>query len=1059
MAFMHAAVKRFLSLFLIVSLFVGALPVPVAAAGMDVSDAPVSSREYISNPLYSFLEDDAPIGDGLFAVESPTLSDDPSDYCSLEEAAEQLRDAMVARESSVTLYVYSPDIVPDMETVLLPMALSEDRAVGTTAGDYLKWSWKGMSSAYSYSGGYYAFGITITYYTTAAQETALLNQVDAVMEDLALQEQNCYQKCSLIYEYISDHVDYDYDALERINAGTAVTEDDLIFSAYGALMNGKAVCQGYACLFYAMCRSAGLPVRVISNDNHAWNIVQLGDLWYNMDVTWDGQSTVSNRNYFLKGSDSFTGHTPDDEFLTDAFTAAYPISETDYAVTEADLCTQHSYDDGTTLVERTCTQEGETLYTCTTCGATKTQTLSAMGHRESRTIVVEATCTEGGYTARGCERCDYYYIETTTEALGHAYTAVITEPTCTEGGCTTHACSRCGVSYTDSATAALGHQWDSGVVTKEATETEDGETTYTCTRCSETRTELISMIVHSYDSGQVTTEATCTDAGIMTYTCEDCGKTYTEELPAAGHSWDSGSITGEATCMGTGTKTYTCTVCGEVKTEVITATGHRHQTVTIEPSCTVDGSTVATCIYCGDSYVVTSTPALGHDWDETEAVVTAPGCETEGYTTYTCARCGETKIEDPLSPLGHDFQCTDLVEADCATAGCRIETCTRCSAEISTVLPAVGHHYSASVIAPTCLEAGYTVHTCLNCGHSYRDNETDPLGHSYEATVTAATCTQPGGITYTCRTCQDSYFSGSTSALGHSWDSGTVVQEASCTVPGIKRFTCTACGETKTETSAAPGHDYMESVTAATCTQQGYTTYTCRGCGHCFTEDYTDALGHQFDSGVLILAPTAAVQGQMRYTCQRCSHSKVEAVPATGIRNPFSDVEEGKFYYEPVLWAVERNVTTGMTETTFGPDNTCTRAQVVTFLWRAAGEPEPTITECGFTDVDPNAFYYKAMLWAVEKGITNGVSVTSFDPNGKCIRAQVVTFLWRVAGKPNAANSQHGFTDVDSNDYYYQAVLWAVEAGITNGMSATTFGPKGNCTRGQVVTFLYRYYE
>ena len=177
--------------------------------------------------------------------------------------------------------------------------------------------------------------------------------------------------------------------------------------------------------------------------------------------------------------------------------------------------------------------------------------------------------------------------------------------------------------------------------------------------------------------------------------------------------------------------------------------------------------------------------------------------------------------------------------------------------------------------------------------------------------------------------------------------------------------------------------------------------------------------------------------------------------------NPFTDVKEGKYYYEPVLWAYyhDPQITTGTTATTFGPNDTCTRGQVVTFLWRAKGCPEPTVTAHPFTDVKESAYYYKAMLWAVENGITSGTSATTFGPNENCTRSQVVTFLWRADGKPEPMSSECPFTDIKTNSSYYKAVLWAVENGITSGTSATTFGPKNTCTRGQIVTFLYRYVE
>ena len=171
--------------------------------------------------------------------------------------------------------------------------------------------------------------------------------------------------------------------------------------------------------------------------------------------------------------------------------------------------------------------------------------------------------------------------------------------------------------------------------------------------------------------------------------------------------------------------------------------------------------------------------------------------------------------------------------------------------------------------------------------------------------------------------------------------------------------------------------------------------------------------------------------------------------------SPFVDVQDPNSYcYDAVLWAVENGITNGYDETHFAPDRSCTRAQIVTFLWRAAGSPEPSSNNNPFTDVKDGP-YYKAILWAVEKGITKGTTATTFAPNAACTRAQIVTFIYRAAGEPQIQNSTNPFTDVKGGAYY-KAILWAVENGITKGTTATTFAPNATCTRGQGVTFLYR---
>ncbi len=292
-------------------------------------------------------------------------------------------------------------------------------------------------------------------------------------------------------------------------------------------------------------------------------------------------------------------------------------------------------------------------------------------------------------------------------------------------------------------------------------------------------------------------------------------------------------------------------------------------------------------------------------------------------------------------------------------------------------------------------------------------------------------------------------------------------------------------------------HDYTEKITPPTCTERGYTTHTC-ACGESYVDAYTDALGHDWGAPSYAWAAnngtvtatrvckrdgshvetekgaiaskvtkeaTYEAEGEITYTATFTNaafttQTKTAATPKLGkpapAENPFTDVRSGQYYYDPVLWAVANEVTSGTSATTFSPDNGCTRAQVVTFLWRAAGQPKPTTDSNPFRDVKNGTYYYDAVLWAVEQGITAGTSTTTFSPDDTCTRAQIVTFLWRFEGQPTPVSAANPFTDVQLSAYFGKAVLWAVENGITNGTSATTFSPEATCTRAQVVTFLYR---
>ena len=271
----------------------------------------------------------------------------------------------------------------------------------------------------------------------------------------------------------------------------------------------------------------------------------------------------------------------------------------------------------------------------------------------------------------------------------------------------------------------------------------------------------------------------------------------------------------------------------------------------------------------------------------------------------------------------------------------------------------------------------------------------------------------------------------------HSWNEGAVTLQPTCTQNGVKVYTCESCGETKTEEVERLDHSYNkgEITTAPTCTAKGIKTFTCSMCSDTYTEA-VPAKGHSFANG----------------SCTVCDAEDPNYV----LSNPFVDVKESDYFYTPVLWAVQKGITTGTSATTFEPNSPCTRGQIVTFLWRAAGSPEPTTTANPFSDIGEKDYFYKAVLWAVEKGITTGTGKGKFSPNDSCTSAQVATFLWRSQGKPSVTNSNNPFSDVPAETYYYNAVLWAVENGITNGTGKGKFSPDDSCTRGQIVTFLYR---
>ncbi|MBR5489697.1 MAG: S-layer homology domain-containing protein [Oscillospiraceae bacterium] len=329
----------------------------------------------------------------------------------------------------------------------------------------------------------------------------------------------------------------------------------------------------------------------------------------------------------------------------------------------------------------------------------------------------------------------------------------------------------------------------------------------------------------------------------------------------------------------------------------------------------------------------------------------------------------------------------------------------------------------------------------------------------FSESYVAPTCTTAGGVKQTCLDCGYSYYSRPEAALGHSYGEYVSDGNATCTADGSKTAECTRCGvkDTVSDVGSAKGHSYTSTTVEASCTTAGYTVHTCH-CGDTYTDNNIEAFGHSWDEGSMDKRPVTGVEGEMIYTCHTCGEVRNEAIPAIPAAG-FEDVFESDYFYEGVNWAYSKSITGGLSANKFGPAESCTRAQVVTFLWRAAGEPAVENAENPFTDIEEGQYYYDAVLWALEKGITTGLSEDTFGPKANCNRGQIVTFLWRAMDKPAYTASENSFADLQENAYYYDAVLWAVEKGITTGISTDSFAPNATCTRGQIVTFLYRAYQ
>ena len=531
--------------------------------------------------------------------------------------------------------------------------------------------------------------------------------------------------------------------------------------------------------------------------------------------------------------------------------------------------------------------------------------------------------------------------------------------------------------------------------------------------------------VHNYVN-PVVVEPTCTQKGYTKYQCSGCEKAKIDEnsyTKALGHDSELKNAK-EATCKEAGyTGDEVCKVCGETvkKGQTTAKLAHTYDEgkITAEPTCTAEGVKTYTCTVCGDTYTE-SVAKTAHQPELVNAKEAT--CKEAGYTgDEVCKVCGETiKKGRTIRKLAHTYDEGKITTAPtCEAEGTKTYTCAACGTTRTEPIPAAGHSWSGwkTVREATDTEDGLQERTCASCG-AVQQKKIPSAGHEFAFVETVApTCTEEGYDIYRCE-CGEEEYRNETNALGHSYALQNVV-EATCTTEGYSGdWVCTRCGEASGTGNVIP------------------------------------AMGHDWSDWTEETAATYLNAGTEYRTCTACGEIETEEIPALG--SPFPDVQDpGKYYYTPVLWAAANNITNGVEGGLFAPGNTCKREQVVTFLWRAMGSPEPTSADCPFEDVAEGKYYYKAVLWAVENGITTGKSATRFAPKDTITRAEFVTFLWRTEGKPGYSTS-NPFYDVSSGSYYYDAVLWASENGVTTGKSTERFAPKDPCTRGQVVTFLYR---
>ncbi|MBR2422427.1 MAG: leucine-rich repeat protein [Oscillospiraceae bacterium] len=498
--------------------------------------------------------------------------------------------------------------------------------------------------------------------------------------------------------------------------------------------------------------------------------------------------------------------------------------------------------------------------------------------------------------------------------------------------------------------------------------------------------------------------------------------------------------------------------------------------------------------YGGQITWASQTSTHSHEYN---AVVIAPACAALGYTSYIC-ECGAHYAVDYVDALGHDY--ADGVCTRCGWVDIGLQylvysdhvEITGCSENVTdVVIPAViegkpvtticdwtfwGCSNLTSIFIPDSVTSIIDPYFINNPSiNRFQVDENNPNYSSDDRGVLfnkakTELIRAPGGITgsyaipYGVTSFSESAFSGCTSLTSIS-----IPNSLTSTVEGVFSGCTSLTSIDFPNNFVSIGHRSFSSCTSlTTITIPSRVTsignYAFSDCSSLTSITFKGGAPKFFSNTFLdITAAAYYPANNSTWTTDVMQHyggtiTWVPYIPTTP-PNPFTDVPAGSFYEVPVLWALENDITTGISPTTFSPDDQCIRAQVVTFLWRAEGTPAPNSAVNPYSDVNPGSYFYNPVLWAVENKITTGLSATHFGSNEVCNRAQVVTFLWRAAGCPEPSSTDDPFADVSPTDYYYKPVLWALESGITTGLSPNHFGAAAPCNRAQVVTFLYRAYN
>lgn len=755
----------------------------------------------------------------------------------------------------------------------------------------------------SYKGIFY---YSVTYNLSNERYSKTIMKLKEVMESLDLDGKTDYEKCKAIREWIGKNVKYDREFVKDAANCPRKNAHDMT----GAILDGYAVCDGYAFLFHYMANAAGLLTlieegyQISSGLQHAWNLVRIDGTFYYTDNTSISLDKDGNANgEFLLGQDTM--------FNLTVTPKNNDIENTYSNISKDDWSKEHSVCKG--------------------------------NHNLVMTGEGPATCETMGYTGYYCTNpgCIYRYRDYNKAPLGHNYDytngEIIQSQDCTHPEITRYRCTRCKDPKDVETKPSLGgHKWKAGDITKEPTCTVNGEQQYTCTVCNQSKTEPVKATGHDWQINKILSAATCTSNGIARYICKTCGYGENHTINATGHKPEIRNKK-EATCSSTGyTGDTYCSVCNKKLSSGETINKKEHTWVkqdNIPATCEKGGMEVEKCSVCGETKETQISDPLGHDFREWK-ITKEPTCTKYGTKKRICKRCNEYEI-DVIDPTGHqhtkiidqkaatcekkgysgDLYCEDcrviiqlgqeiaatghtwddgeITKEPTQTAtGIKTYTCKTCHKTRTETIPMLkGHHWDDGTVIkePTCTESGEKIYHCTDedCNESYTET-IKATGHQHTKLIRKkeAACEEEGysGDTY-CEDCKQIIKAGKTiSQTGHTWNDGTLKTASTCESEGIKEYTCKTCGKTKEESVAPTGHINTEirNKRTATCESEGYTGDTyCITCNKKLKDGQTiPKTDHNWT--IKEIPATCESDGSRTYICDTCKETKVQSIKATG---------------------------------------------------------------------------------------------------------------------------------------------------------------------------------